>query len=103
MRRLIVLPITIAFLIVLTSFTLSNTQSVTLGLWPTGMSTTLPLSLAVLGCMAAAFFIGGVLIWGASLGARHRARRAEEQVRLLEAQVATLKAAASPTALPPPG
>jgi uncharacterized integral membrane protein len=103
MRRLIVLPITIVFLVVLVSFTLSNTQMVTVGLWPTGMSTVLPLSLAMLASMAAAFFVGGVLIWGASLGARHRARRAEEQVRLLEAEIATLKAAASAPALPPPG
>lgn len=103
MRRLILLPLTLLFLAVVVSFALSNSQPVVLGLWPTGLTTTLPLSIAILAAMAVALLLGGLFIWGASLGARGRARRAEERVRALEAQVASLKAAASTPALPPPG
>jgi lipopolysaccharide assembly protein A len=53
---------------------------------------TVPLSLAVLGAMGVAFLLGALLLWMSTLAARHRARRAEYQVRLLEAQVAELKA-----------
>ncbi len=98
MRLLILAP----FLLLLVLFALSNTATVRVGLWPTGLSLEGPLSLVVLGGMAVAFLIGGVLVWVAELGQRRRARRAEQAVRSLEAQVQALKARLPQTALGPP-
>jgi putative membrane protein len=98
MRLLIALPL----LLVLVLFALSNRQPVSLGFWPTGYTLELPLSLAVLGGMAAAFLAGGLLVWFSALAQRRRARQAEQTVRLLEAQVQELKARL-PQPLMPPG
>jgi lipopolysaccharide assembly protein A len=88
MRLLIALPL----LVLLVLFALSNTAPVRLGLWPSDYSLQIPLSLAVLGAMAIAFIAGGVTVWVSELAQRRRARRAEQTVRLLEAQVQELKA-----------
>jgi putative membrane protein len=83
-------------------FALSNTQVVRLGIWPTDYSIDVRLSLAILIAMAVAFLIGALVVWMSELAQRSRARRAERTVRLLEAQVAELKARTGPTmALPP--
>ena len=86
------LLIAIPLLLLLVLFALSNTMPVRIGLWPTDFSATLPLSLAILGAMAIAFLLGGVVVWMSELGQRRRARRAEQAVRQLEAQVQELKA-----------
>lgn len=96
-RLLIAAP----FLLLLVLFALSNRAPVALGLWPTDLAWQVPLSLAVLGGMAVAFILGALFTWGASLAQRRRARRAEEAVRLLEAQVAELKARMPALPLPP--
>lgn len=96
MRLLIGLPL----LILLVLFALSNTTPVRLGLWPSDYTLQLPLSLTVLGSMAIAFLAGGVTVWVSELAQRRRARRAEQTVRLLEAQVQELKARL-PHSLPP--
>jgi uncharacterized integral membrane protein len=88
MRLLIGLPL----LLLLVLFALSNRQPVALRVWPTDYAATLPLSLAVLAGMAIAFLAGGLLVWVSELVQRRRARRAEQTVRLLEAQVQELKA-----------
>ena len=88
MRLLFGLPL----LILLVLFALSNTTPVRLGLWPSDYTLQLPLSLTVLGAMAIAFLAGGVTVWVSELAQRRRARRAEQTVRLLEAQVQELKA-----------
>jgi uncharacterized integral membrane protein len=98
MRLLILAP----FLVLLVLFALSNTAPVRIGLWPTGLSLEMPLSLAMLCGMALAFLIGGLLVWVSELGQRRRARRAEQAVYLLEAQVQALKARLPQTALGPP-
>jgi putative membrane protein len=99
MRLLIAAP----FLLLLVLFALSNPEPVRLTLWPTDFTLQLPLSLAILGAMGIAFLIGGMLVWFNELGQRRRARRAEETVRLLEAQVTELKARVPATAgLSPP-
>jgi putative membrane protein len=90
------------FLLLLVLFALSNTQVVQLGLWPTGWSVTLPLSITVLAAMAVAFFLGALVLWVSTLAAIHRARRAEHQVKLLEAEVQQLKAQVGRPGLPPP-
>ena len=97
MRLLIAVPL----LILLVLFVLSNREDVRLGLWPTDYALELPLSLTVVGAMAVAFLAGALLVWLTELPRRRRARRREEQVRLLEAQVEELKARpALPSALP---
>jgi putative membrane protein len=92
MRLLIALPL----LLLLVLFALSNTAPVRLGLWPSDYSMQIPLSLAILGAMAIAFLVGGVTVWVSELAQRRRARRAEQTVRLLEAQVQELKARLPP-------
>jgi hypothetical protein len=62
----------------------------------------LPLALAVLGGMAVAFLAGGLLVWISELAQRRRARRAEQTVQLLEAQVQELKARLPQPLAPPP-
>ncbi len=96
MRLLIALPL----LLLLVLFALSNRQPVSLHMWPADYTATLPLSLAVLGPMAIAFLAGGLLVWVSELMQRRRARRAEQTVRLLEAQVQELKARLAETPQP---
>jgi uncharacterized integral membrane protein len=91
-RLLVAAPV----LLVLVLFALSNRQSVAFTLWPTDFALELPLSIAVLAAMALAFFLGALVLWMSALAARRRARRAEHAVRLLEAQVAELKARVTP-------
>jgi uncharacterized integral membrane protein len=98
MRLLILAP----FLLLLVLFALSNTAPVRLGLWPTDLTLQLPLSLAIIGAMAVAFLLGGVLVWLSELGQRRRARRAEHAVRRLEAKLQQLKERMPPPVLPPP-
>lgn len=92
----------IAFLICipLALFALSNTEVVTLGIWPTDYSLQVHLSIAILVAMAIAFLLGGLLVWVSALGQRRRASRAERMVRELEAQVQQLRSRSS-LALPP--
>ncbi len=94
MRFVIAAP----FLLLLVLFALSNTTPVALGLWPTDWLLRLPLSLAVLAGMAIAFLAGALLVWGETLRARRRARRAEAELRLLEARLS----ARAPAPLGPP-
>jgi uncharacterized integral membrane protein len=90
------------FLFLLVLFALSNPQPTEFKLWPTDYAVVLPLSLAVLGAMGVAFILGALALWMSVLGARRRARRAEHRAKLLEAQVAELKAklARPPAAAP---
>ncbi len=92
LRIVLALPL----LLLLVLFALSNTQPVRLGLWPTDLSLELPLAVAILAAMAVAFLIGAIVLWISVLGARLRARRAEHAARLLEAQIAELKAELAP-------
>lgn len=86
-RYLIALPV----LVILVLFALSNTQPVQLGFWPTDLLLQVPLAVAVLGGMAITFLLGGIVVWFQLMAQRRRARRAENQVRRLEAQVAALQ------------
>jgi uncharacterized integral membrane protein len=90
MRLLIAIPL----LLLVVLFALSNTQNVHLGLWPlpANYAFDAPLSIIVLAGMAIAFMLGALELWFTALGARRRARRAENQVKLLEAQIQELKA-----------
>jgi uncharacterized integral membrane protein len=91
------------FLFLLVLFALSNPQPTEFRLWPTDYAVVLPLSLAVLGAMGVAFVLGALVLWMSVLAARRRARRAEHRARLLEAQVAELKAKLDrPAAVPSP-
>ncbi len=96
MRLLIALPL----LGILVVFALSNTAPVPLRFWPTDYALELPLSLAVLAGLAIAFLVGAPIVWMSELAQRRRARRAEQTVRLLEAQVQELKAQLAQAAQP---
>ena len=90
------------FLLLLVLFALSNPQPTVFKLWGTDYSATLPLSLAVLGAMAVAFVAGALVLWLSVLAARRRARRAEYHAKLLDAQVAELKAKLAAATAPAP-
>ncbi len=92
LRLLIVTPL----LLLLVLFTLSNTGALTLRLWPTDYTLTLPASIVILGAMAVAFLAGAFLVWVGELGRRRRTRQAEQAVKLLEDQVKALKAQLAP-------
>lgn len=94
-RLLIAAP----FLLILVLFALSNRQDVTLGLWPTDLAMTLPLSVAILGAMAVAFLIGALVVWVPTLGVRLRARRLQRETRALQARLQVRETASSSTAV----
>jgi uncharacterized integral membrane protein len=73
-------------------FALSNTESVRVGLWPTDLLVEAPLSLVVLIAMAIAFLLGALTTWVVGLGARMRARRAEQSAEKLRAEIEALTA-----------
>ncbi len=91
MRLLILAPLLVLLLLLLVLFALSNAEPARIGLWPTGWSLQAPLSLIVLAGMALAFLLGALLVWVSELGQRRRARRAEQAMRLMEAQIQDLK------------
>jgi putative membrane protein len=93
--------ISLLVLIVLVVFALSNTEPVRLGIWPTDYTLQTPLSIAVLVGAAVAFLLGGLLAWAGGLGQRRRARRAEENVRVLEERLEELKARLARPLAPP--
>lgn len=96
------LIVTVILSLPLVLFALSNTQIVRLGLWPLDYGLELHLSVAILGAMAIAFLLGALVVWLSALAQRRRARRAENLVRLLEAQIEDLKArVVPPLSLPP--
>lgn len=79
-------------LLLLVLFTLSNTESVHVGLWPTDLLIQAPLALVVLGAMGIAFLLGALCTWLAGLGARLRARRAEVEAGRLRAELSAAQA-----------
>ncbi len=95
--------ITFVLCLPLVLFALSNTEIVSLGLWPTDYSVEVHLSVAVLVAMAIAFLLGALVVWFSELSQRRRARRAERTVRLLEAQIQALQARITPPMSLPPG
>lgn len=97
------LVITFVLCLPLVLFALSNTEIVSLGLWPTDYSVEVHLSVAVLVAMAIAFLLGALVVWFSELSQRRRARRAERTVRLLEAQIQALQARITPPMSLPPG
>lgn len=107
MSRMLRLLLTVPPLLLLALFAGSNRDPVTLTLWPTDFSVTLPLSLAVLGAAGLAFACGGLAVWISGVRQRRQLRQAETAVRLLEDQVRALNVrlmppAAPNQALPPP-
>ena len=98
LRWLIAAP----FLLLLVLFVLSNTEPVTLRLWPTDLSLPVPLAIAVLGGMAIGLLAGALILWFGKLSARHAASRAESRIAALEAQLRQVPPATVPSSLPAP-
>jgi len=82
-------------------FALSNTESVRLGLWPTDLLIEAPLSLIMLMAMGFAFLVGALSTWVVGLGARLRARRAEQAAIALRTELETLRARLARAEAPP--
>ncbi len=98
LRWLIVAP----FLLLLILFVLSNTQTVTLRLWPTDLALPVPLAIAILGGMAIGVLAGALMLWFGKLAARHAAARAEARIAALEAQLRQPQPTLPATTLPSP-
>ncbi len=86
LRLILMLP----FLIVLVAFVLYNQTPGTVELPSVAWQT----SVGVIALISAGIFfvLGALLVWFSELGQRRRARRAEQQIRTLETQVADLHA-----------
>lgn len=82
----------VPLLVLLALFALSNTQDVEVSLWPFDLVWVAPLGLAVLLAAGMAFLLGAVLAWTSALPARRRAARVEQAAKLLEAELAALRA-----------
>lgn len=98
LRSLIAAP----FLLLLVLFVLSNTEPVTLRLWPTDLALSVPLAIAVLGGVAIGLLAGALMLWFGKLTARHAASRAEARIATLEAQLRQIQPATISTSLPAP-
>lgn len=88
MRWLMFVPL----LILLALFALSNPQDVEIRLWPFDIAWVSSLGIAVLILCAAAFLIGALIVWGASLPMRRRAAKMEQAAKLLEGELAAIRA-----------
>jgi lipopolysaccharide assembly protein A len=82
-------------------FVLSNTENVRVGLWPTDLLVEAPLSLLMLMAMGFAFLVGALTTWIVGLGARMRARRAEQANAALRAELDSLRARLARAEAPP--
>ena len=97
-RLLILSPL----LLLVVLFALSNTETARLTLWPTNLLIAAPLSLLMLVAMGVAFLLGALSTWVVRLGARLRARRAEQAIVALRAELQVAQARLHGRG-PPPG
>ncbi len=82
----------VPLLVLMVLFALSNSGPVRLGLFPFGeFPFDVPLSVALLAAMGVGFFLGGFRVWIGEMRHRRAARRAEQEIRLLEAKNQELK------------
>jgi uncharacterized integral membrane protein len=94
----------VPLLLLMVLFALSNTEPVSLGLFPLGhLPFELPLSFVILAALGLGWFLGGLRLWFTAIAHRRAARRAEEAVRLLEARHQEMKAREAGSALAHPG
>ncbi|MBC9180068.1 lipopolysaccharide assembly protein LapA domain-containing protein [Pseudoroseomonas ludipueritiae] len=89
---MLALILALPLLLVLVLFAVSNTVPVDLQFWPFDFAWQVPLAGAVLGAALLAFLLGALLAWGSGLRYRAEARRMRNAARLLEAEVAELRA-----------
>ena len=97
---MVFLIVTFVLCVPLVLFLLSNTEVVRLGVWPTDYGLEVHLSIAILVAMAIAFLLGALVVWVSELTQRRRARRAEQKIRLLEAQIEAMRASTPSMSLP---
>jgi uncharacterized integral membrane protein len=82
----------VPLLVLLALFALSNPQDVEIRLWPFDLAWVSPLGIAALLMAAVAFLVGALIAWAAALPIRRRAARIEQAAKLLEAELAALRA-----------
>jgi uncharacterized integral membrane protein len=87
-RLLLLAPL----LIFLVLFGLSNREEVLLRLWPFDLAWAAPLSVAVLVIAAVFFLFGAFIAWAAALPHRRRAKALENAARVIDAELAELRA-----------
>ena len=74
-------------LLLLVLFVLSNTDMVTIRLWPTDLAAPIPLALALLTALGIGILGGAAMQWVGKLVARREAAQAARKVAALEAQL----------------
>ncbi len=79
--------IAVPFLLLLVLFVLSNTEMVTLRLWPTDLAQPVPLAIAVLASMAIGLLVGGAMLWFGKIAAMRATSRANARIAALELQM----------------
>ena len=84
------LVITLPFLVALVVFAIYNQEIVTISM-PGGYSRQTSPAVLVMVVAVVFFLVGALALWFAELRQRQRARRAEQAVRSLEAQLAELR------------
>jgi uncharacterized integral membrane protein len=89
---MLALLLALPLLLVLVLFAVSNTAPVELQFWPFDFAWQVPLAGAVLGAALLAFLLGALLAWGSGLRHRAQARKLRNAARLLEAELADLRA-----------
>ncbi|MBB2155647.1 DUF1049 domain-containing protein [Gluconacetobacter diazotrophicus] len=99
-QHMVRLLVTLPFLLILIIFSACNQEPIQIWFLDWGWKS----SVGVLTLIVAAFFfiLGAVSVWFAELRQRGRARRAEQQVRTLEEQIAELRRQQAETLMPPP-
>ncbi len=98
LRLLLLAPL----LLVLVVFALANPQPLHVAFWPFEATFDAPASLALLGTLGIGMLLGALMLWFATFGLRHRARRAERARDMLDAELKRLKFRSPSAALPPP-
>jgi putative membrane protein len=88
MRWLLFVPL----VLVLALFAHSNPQDIELRLWPFDVVWVAPQGIAMLVLAAAGFLVGALLVWVAGIPTRRRAAKMHQAAKLLEGEVAALKA-----------
>ena len=89
--NLIVFLITLPILAVSVSFAISNTESVTLRLWPLSYEAGLPVALLVFVVLVLGFLLGALTAFIGAGKIRSRARTAESKLRQAERDLARVK------------
>jgi uncharacterized integral membrane protein len=91
MRHLFFWIITVPLLIILVTFTMWNTQEITLNLWPLPWEKPVPAYALVFGCLLIGFLFGVLVMWRHGAPGRRRHRDLRRQFTVQSTELDTLR------------